>query len=100
MSEINGPKKRGRKAKTSTNKSVAPKKRGRKPKGGKIIENSKIATPQPEIKPNVICTLNVVYPIYQRAIYTQTPTIYKHIHLIVLRKIQNSVIYTIEMNVL
>jgi hypothetical protein len=37
------PKKRGRKAKKPTNTTPSvPKKRGRKPKGGKIIENTKI----------------------------------------------------------
>ena len=73
MSEINGPKKRGRKAKVNSEKSTAPKKRGRKPKGGKIIENSKLAMPQPEIKPNVILHLKCsLSDIQEGDIYTDT----------------------------
>ena len=53
------PKKRGRKAKKTTDNSTptAPKKRGRKPKGGKIIENTKITIVEPPQKPNVIVHL-------------------------------------------
>jgi len=51
------PKKRGRKAKTTTEKSSTPKKRGRKPKGGKIVENTKITVATDEVKPNVILHL-------------------------------------------
>ena len=52
------PKKRGRKAKKTTDNSTptAPKK-GRKPKGGKIIENTKITIVEPPQKPNVIVHL-------------------------------------------
>ena len=56
-SEKSEPKKRGRKAKTATEKSTTPKKRGRKPKGGKIVENTKITSPTTEVKPNVILHL-------------------------------------------
>jgi len=52
------PKKRGRKAKKPTNTTPSvPKKRGRKPKGGKIIENTKITITEPPQKPNVILHL-------------------------------------------
>ena len=56
----NLPKKRGRKAKTTTDTSSsppAPKKRGRKPKGGKIVENVKIKDNEKEVKTNVILHL-------------------------------------------
>ena len=53
-------KKRGRKAKKTTDNSTpsVPKKRGRKPKGGKIIENTKIVVQEPSQKPNVIVHLH------------------------------------------
>jgi len=53
------PKKRGRKAKKTTDNTTpsVPKKRGRKPKGGKIIENTKITVTEPPQKPNVILHL-------------------------------------------
>ena len=53
------PKKRGRKAKKTTDNSTptVPKKRGRKPKGGKIIENTKITVTEEPQKPNVILHL-------------------------------------------
>ena len=53
------PKKRGRKAKKSADNSTpsVPKKRGRKPKGGKIIENTKITVTEEPQKPNVILHL-------------------------------------------
>lgn len=53
-------KKRGRKAKKITDNSTpsVPKKRGRKPKGGKIIENTKIVVQEPPQKPNVIVHLH------------------------------------------
>ena len=53
-------KKRGRKAKKTADNSTpsVPKKRGRKPKGGKIIENTKIVVQEPPQKPNVIVHLH------------------------------------------
>ena len=53
------PKKRGRKAKKTTESTTpsVPKKRGRKPKGGKIIENTKVVVTEPPQKPNVILHL-------------------------------------------
>ena len=53
------PKKRGRKAKKTTDNTTptVPKKRGRKPKGGKIIENTKITITEEPQKPNVILHL-------------------------------------------
>ena len=59
MSEKPAPKKRGRKAKKPAENTpvTAPKKRGRKPKGGKIIENTKIIDNTPPPKPNVIVHL-------------------------------------------
>ena len=53
------PKKRGRKAKKTNDNTppTVPKKRGRKPKGGKIIENTKITVVEPTQKPNVILHL-------------------------------------------